>query len=533
MILIIPILILILASLAIVILQWIKPNMGLAWLISAGSSLIVWIVVLVLHWVQVNPIDIYSWRPIEGILTSLNFKMDLVAWPYAFSLVSVLLAAVLTAPMRFSYETAPRIWAGFLIITASGLLAILSGNALTLILTWTVIDITEFILLIRSTQGRELIQSSVFTFAMKIIGTFFVLWAMAISGLKGDELTFTNITPEVGVYILIGSGFRLGIVPLHLPYSQEVQFRRGLGTVLRLVSAASSLVVLGRMPPAVVSPNLAIFLLLFTALAGLYGSVRWLSSKDELSGRPFWLIALAGMAFACTIRGRPAASITWGMMLVLSGGTIFLYSNRGRKFLLFPMLGFISLTGLPFTPASFGWYGLILFPFSILDILFILVYIILLAGYLKQVLRSGISPKPPERWAEFIYPLGIGFLIAAQWIINIFGWPGSFTSGIWWASLTTTVSAISGGIIYHKFGSSIINFLMKRNWILFFANNGLKRIAGFANFDWFYSLLRILYSFFQRLVQVLALVLEGEGGILWALVLLVLMITVFGPGASP
>jgi hypothetical protein len=74
---------------------------------------------------------------------------------------------------------------------------------------------------------------------------------------------------------------------------------------------------------------------------------------------------------------------------------------------------------------------------------------------------------------------------------------------------------------------------MKRNWILFFANNGLKRIAGFANFDWFYSLLRILYSFFQRLVQVLALVLEGEGGILWALVLLVLMITVFGPGASP
>jgi hypothetical protein len=42
-----------------------------------------------------------------------------------------------------------------------------------------------------------------------------------------------------------------------------------------------------------------------------------------------------------------------------------------------------------------------------------------------------------------------------------------------------------------------------------------------------------LFGFIQRIVTLITSVLEGEGGILWAIVLLVLMISYFQLGLQP
>jgi hypothetical protein len=85
----------------------------------------------------------------------------------------------------------------------------------------------------------------------------------------------------------------------------------------------------------------------------------WLTARDELNGRPYWLITLAGMAVGCSIRGRPDAALAWGIALLLGGGCILLFSARRRSMMFIPVLVLLGLTGTAFHAfrQRLGWTG--------------------------------------------------------------------------------------------------------------------------------------------------------------------------------
>jgi len=39
---------------------------------------------------------------------------------------------------------------------------------------------------------------------------------------QGNELTFDNVTPQVGLGLLLAVTLRLGLVPLHLPFVRDM-----------------------------------------------------------------------------------------------------------------------------------------------------------------------------------------------------------------------------------------------------------------------------------------------------------------------
>ncbi len=43
---------------------------------------------------------------------------------------------------------------------------------------------------------------------------------------------------------------------------------------------------------------------------------------------------MASLAVGCALRGSPEGSVGWGVILVLSGALLFLYSSRQRKILM-------------------------------------------------------------------------------------------------------------------------------------------------------------------------------------------------------
>jgi len=347
-----------------------------------------------------------------------------------------------------------------------------------------------------------------------------------------DIITFNFISPQVGVFMLLAVGLRLGVIPLHLPYVKELRLRRGFGTLLRLISAASSLVVLARLPVTVVQPTLAVYLLIFSALASLYGAFMWVNAKDELDGRPYWLVALAGMAIGSVVRGRPEASIAWGLALILVGGLVFLYSSRRRETVVFSFLAVLGLSGLPFTPSASGWYGLIVFPFSLLDVIFIIAVGFLMLGILRLTLNVGNPLKGMERWLQIIYLSGLTTLIVSHWIIGIFGWDGSFTSGIWWAS---TISVTMAAIIYISSLRKLSkgqgkDDIPKLTWIGYLWNVIGVRIAVLFRLDWFYRLIYRIFRIMQGILTSFTALLEGQGGILWTFLLMILVVTLLREG---
>lgn len=56
-----------------------------------------------------------------------------------------------------------------------------------------------------------------------------------------------------------------------------------------------------------------------------------------------------------------------------------------------------------------------------------------------------------------------------------------------------------------------------------------KWLTSFFNLRWLYALLNDFMRSIRRLVEGLSVILEGEGGVLWVLVLLALLLTLLLP----
>ena len=314
MLAVLPTLILLLGIPILLSIRKVNRSPGLMWLVTAFLTIAAWLFALALHWMDPLPFALGRWITPVGNGTALIYQLDAVSWPYFFALCSLSVAVVLTSAVWFQVteEANPWAWAGILVITAAGLVAVLSGSPLALILSWTVLDVIDLVYLLQ-TPDRGSSSQVVLLFSSRLFGTLVACAALLVSQAAGKVMTFTELPASAGMLLLFAAGLRLGVIPLHLPYTQEEGSRRGVGTLMRLVSPAASLVVLGRLPAAVVPPNWAYLFLAFTSLAALYGAAMWATSRNELAGRPYWLICLAGMAVGCSIRGQPSSAPVWGL----------------------------------------------------------------------------------------------------------------------------------------------------------------------------------------------------------------------------
>ena len=131
--------------------------------------------------------------------------------------------------------------------------------------------------------------------------------------------------------------------------------------------------------------------------------------------------------------------MVWGVILILIGGLLSLYSTRDQRIQYIPLLGILSFLGLPYTPAAGGWIGLVNAPFNVYSTCYFLVHILLVLGMIRHLFKPGDDYIVLERWIQVVYPLGLLLLIVTHWIIATWGWPGSYTAGVWWASIVPIV----------------------------------------------------------------------------------------------
>jgi len=532
MLLLLPVGFLLAVSIAILILQHNRRSQGLSWLVAALATILIWLYVLVMRWLPLQPVVLENVLPATELTQGITLTLAGGAWPYALAIVTSLAAVVLTSAAQLQNNARPWAWAGSMAVAAMGLLGVFSNTPLALILTWTALDIMELATILVSMEGNRFARNAVVAFSTRIMGTLVLIWAMVYSRSFGQALNLSDPLPQVGLYLLLAAGLRLGVLPLNMPYTSEIPLRRGLVTIIRMVTSATSLVLLGRLPAAAVPADWAPYLLIFAAMAAFYGAVMFLNAKDELTGRPFFLIALGGLAVGCVVRSYPQSSQAWGTALLISGSMLFLNSFRPKRAWVFTLIGAIGLIGLPFTPAASGWNGVVVLPFNIPDIVFTLAHALLVLGYLHQGLKPGPILPQSERWIEAAYLLGLILLAAADWVIAIFGWEGSFILGEWWASVISLVLVAGGYFGLSRFQTAVLSGLSHVNWLVVFSGHLTRQIEVFFTFNWLNRIVSVIYRLTQRIVYLLTETLEGEGGLLWVFVLLTLLITLIGAGGQ-
>lgn len=541
MLILLPIGLLLVASLAIYILDLSHPKFGLSWLIASVAGIMAWLVVLFSRLRLPTTLALQSWNSVVLKFTGhLSLLLDYDSWPYVLALATIALAVILSDAARTRYDGTPRGWSLSLLITAFGLLAIQAGTSLTMMMAWVMLDLLEMFQLLRMKDIIQFNQRVIVSYGVRI-GSILLLIMGTMQGWSTiGDFDLTQIPITAGFLFLLAAGLRLGVFPLNMPFFAEYSdinrpsLRRGVGNIIRLTPAAASLGLLARLPAGLITQDLERWMPLFMGLltlAVLYAAVRWLSAVDEIQGRPYWIIAWASFAAASVLNGEPQASIAWGMVLILPGSLLFLFSPRVQRinFLLF--FGLLGLLGLPFTPAASGWAGLVGNGFNIWTVAFIIAHGLMVLGYLDRALQPGGMAGTLEAWARVAFPLSLIVMIQSMIVLGLIGWPGSFTLGIWWLSLISNALIISVVFFIHRFGARSPYFQLP-------ASSGVKsamdwlfpRLEPVFRLEWLYRVVWRVYNFLGKIMKLLSVILEGEGGILWTILILVLLITILTGG---
>lgn len=512
MLIIITTLLLLATALALVILRITRPEFRFNWLVAVGGAFLAWISVLL--WQAQMPLSLTlpSWQPASLFSESPSFAADRLSWPYALSLATLALAILLTASVRADFPNSLS-WAGSLTLSALGLLAVTANNPLTLVLVWAALDLTELITMLRSVNGSQLSERIVIAFSTRALGIVLLLLADIVSVAAGKPMDFISTPPQAGLLLLVAAGLRLGVLPLHLPYASESSLRRGLGTTLRLVSATSSLVLLAHIPASSLASPLTPLLLILASASAVYGGWMWLRAPDELAGRPFWVIAIASLAVASALRGDPAGTTAWGVALVLAGGALFLASVQQTWLNRVLLIGAWTLSTLPFSLTASGWEnnvgGFVLaLPF------FLTAQAMIIVGFIRHASRPSTRPSLDSQptWTKGVYPAGIGVLLFVQLVLGFWGWDGALRIGAWGASIAASLLTL--GLLWAMPRFPVLN-PVRAHWV---------QPAPNSRLDQLYQNLWGLYRFFGRLSQTISNTLEGESGIMWTLLFLVLFV---------
>lgn len=546
MLVMIAILLLLIIPLVMLILHLTRWKHASQWLIAVIGMLLVWPILFVTRFNLPQTISYIRWEPKTLFPISPTLLVDETSLTFAMALAAIGLALVLTAVARIEQaapipEPAPptglrsaaamvttanwQTWAGSLLIIGMGLVAVQSGNLLTVLLAWAILDAVELIILLAQVQDSPGRERAIISFSTRAVGIGVLVLAEIQIWRANGILSVSSISPRAAIYILLASGLRLGVLPLHLPFLQEVPLRRGLGTILRLIPAAASLSLLARAASVGLEDPAATYLLILSAFAAIFGAGLWAIAPDELSGRPFWLLGTAALATAAAIGGQPQASLAWGSTSLLVGGLLFFTSIRHPRLRILAIIGFLCLSGLPFTP---NWNGVIFYTLQTGDmpiwalvifyISFIAAHALLLAGYLRHALRiiplAGDDSRDPrvERWIWLVYPLGLAVLPITHILTSLWMLPDFRALPIPAYFSGAAASALGVGIWY--FASHLRSPQAARSLTML-----NQAPSAFLTFSWVYQPVWLLYRLLQRLSVIVYTLLEGDGGILWAIVL--------------
>lgn len=242
----------------------------------------------------------------------------------------------------------------------------------------------------------------------------------------------------------------------------------------------------------------------------------WLRAPDDLNGRPYWIICLAALAIISALSGNPLGVVAWGCALLLVGGALFLASAQHLWTERALLVGALSLSSAPFSLTASAWVGSLGFsvPFVIAA------QALLIAGFLRQALRANTrrALESEASWGIRMYPAGITLLGLFQILLGLTGWTGAFQIGAWLQALITALLTAAAAWAAPRL--RLLN-PARAHWV--------KGTASFS-LSAAYRGLWLLYRLIRRVSQTIIAALEGEGGMMWTLLLLILFISFITQG---
>lgn len=504
-----------LTVLTLVLFRVFRPGFSFAWPVAVIGSFLAWVSIFLWQIKLPDTLVLFHFEYQQVITYSISLASDGINFPYAVGISSLVMAVILTSAMK-AREANPLSWVSILLLSVLGLMAVLADNLLTLVIAWSFLDLAGLISALNASDDPIFSERAVLSYSTRVIGTGLVLWAGIVSTLSGgDPFAQSTIQQNFGAIIVLGVIIRSFALFLPHPYSRETSIRNGYEATYKLLSAVTTVAMLSQFEILISTPLVSSLIILSIAIMGLISIYNWLRNPRAIINQSNWIMGLISLSISAALLRNPLGSAAWGSACLFAGGLLFLYSHRNRVLTVTLLIAVYILSSLPFSLTATGWTE------ELSKIWMTLIFLIplqslLTAGFIRAIAleqKENLDNQP--RWVNVFYPMGLGSLALSGLVLGITGWEGASQIGAWIPAMIAVVL------------TSIITFVLLRIPIPAPLDSSLlKRPVAWAGI--FISLWWGLYRVLRRLLDILTTTFEGDGGVLWTILFLIVFVSILG-----
>ena len=481
------------------------------------------------------------WQSEPNFGDSLRLAADGASWLVALALLLALLAACLVGLSGRTEQTGLQ-HAGSLLVIACALAAVFADNLMTLAMAWVALDLVIYcsLVLVRGESG------AVAEFSVRLLAIALVI-AAALVGVESGEMPVLSggeLSAQSVTLLMVAVMLRLGLYPVHVGARRVVESRQAVVEIESVTWLAAWAVSVDLLSVLASQPEvlpLRIWLTVAALASGLLGGWRWYSSSLPREQLKHMFMAQAGVTVLTFLWGGDWAVvgvIARGLSVMLGGSVLLLcrgnVASARSSALINPLLAVPVLGSLPLTVGFVGalvlYSGLLRAGMWVLVLpVAVVIEAMLMAGAFRLALFGGGGPPMQAPFARAGYHLGLTIpaaaavlaglapdqLAAIAGVVDMPGWSGMLTPG-GFSALGSTL--LAGGI-----GAGLWSFREQLQTRTVGAEIHRLGLLSMFELRWMHSAIWTLYRWVARVMRAAALVLEGHGGVLWALVLVTIV----------
>ncbi len=523
MLLLLPVFLLLLTAISIQVLARTRFNVGQTWVFAIIASTAIWILVSILRIIDPPALIIRYLDPsiLDGILLSFNFTT--VTWVFGFLLLTLLGAILLADSSRLSGNNNPIAWSGAMVITAAGILVCMSGSFAAFILSSTFLDITLLIVgLIVNRQSGQ-IQEVVIEFSGRVAGSIILMTTLGNSNLDLVN-SQPDVISELLPFFIISLILRMGVIHSNKVSSISQPVRRNLQIFIQMIVPVTVFAFISRLSFPLLQGlffRLTIFVLFGIVLIK---AIKLLSQK--IFDPKIWIEILAILGIGSILLEQTKAILPIGIVMISIGGAISITEARSKWTSVILMVLMLGMIGLPYTPSNGIWLEATSMESGFAGLFHNLIIFLALLGVSNNFLKKISMNSSNEKWVDFSNGMSPIILMVSPWIY--LPWT-NYLSG-------TIIGMIGAGIVI---GISLSRLLLRKWWVKITQNvtNVAEKLKtdfqffeslgnNFLKLTWLTNIFKALNYMVEWLVTSTIRMLEGEGGLLWALVLLILLTSI-------
>jgi hypothetical protein len=371
-------------------------------------------------------------------------------------------------------------------------------------------------LLLLSTSGEilEPDDDPVRRFVFQSLGNVFILFGMIFQSDAGMLMVCFGV--------MLRFGFLSLILNTNLRPSQQTRFSFFSDAIITLITFAffySTEIQIGEFS----GKNLLLVLWTIIALGVLIRAVS--STETSEKSRLLRSIYLWLGAFLL-INGNLPLLVPYVIVLVSMQTALTIFNGSGKLYKVFFLILLLGMIGIPYTPTHGTWLLFGEQKSAFFLIIYNVMLFIILSATAFLILNEVNKSRQKQEWTEIFSSISPFFVLIILWSLDFsiktisinlldFIIPGLVLCGLFWRTMISKTS-----------------FFQKRVGIINSQSVTLRKKifqvgTSILSLKWAFKLIGKIFDLGSEMIRVITRVLDGDGGLLWSFVILVLLATVF------